>query len=312
MRALITGGAGFIGSHLVEEAIASGHDVTILDRAGRDPLRYLAHVRDRVRVHAASASSRTCRTLLEAGNFDVVFHLAGSGEVSAAVANPRQDFEDSLESGVDLLEWARESRSPAKLIFASTASVYGEPLRLPIAEDDLTVPISPYGVSKLALERYAAVYSRLYGVRAASLRFFSLYGPRQQKLVVFDVLRKLTSGEAVPRFHGDGLQIRDFCYIKDAVRAATLVAGHGALEGETYNVGSGVGTSIREIIERLVELVAPGRSFEFTGSVRSGDGQAWVADIRRVSALGYAPAWALTDGLAATADWFRTLPPARN
>jgi len=307
VQVLITGGAGFVGSHLVEEMLSDGHHVTVVDRTRGDRAERLAEASHPVRSCVTAIGSPQFRATLDEGRFDAVIHLAGTGEVARSVAHPSQDLNDSLVSGFDLLEWARVTGSGTRLLFASTASVYGQPVSLPIREEDPTVPISPYGVSKLALERYSTVYAKLYGVRTAALRFFSLYGPRQKKLVVYDLMRKFSARDDIPTILGDGSQVRDFCYIKDAVRAACLVCERGDLKGEVYNVGTGVGVSIRELVSRIRNLVAPGREYRFTGEVRSGDGQAWVADISKIAGLGYSPSTGLEDGLAQTADWFRTV-----
>ncbi len=296
-RVLVTGGAGFIGSHLVEELLAHGHAVTIVDRRAPDAPGAAV-------VETIAAGTPEFRRLLERGDFDAVFHLAGPGDVQGSVADPRADLHDTIVSGFELLDAARSGATRAALIFASTASVYGTPVRLPIGEDDPTVPLSPYGVSKLAIERYAAVFSRLYGIRTVSLRFFSLYGPRQRKLVVYDLMQKF-DGPGVPQILGDGSQVRDFCFVGDAVRAARMVWERAPLQGEVYNVGAGTGVSIRDLAERIRDRVAPASAFAFTGSTRPGDGQVWIADVSRVRALGFEPACTIDAGLDATVAWYR-------
>jgi UDP-glucose 4-epimerase len=176
---------------------------------------------------------------------------------------------------------------------------------MPIREDDPTVPISPYGVAKLAAERYLAVYSHLYGLRAASLRFFSVYGPRQRKQVVYDFIKKISHNPTELFIHGDGTQVRDFNYVEDTARAAMLVAAHAPLQGEVYNVASGTECSIGALAGTLCAILGAQPQFVYSGSVRPGDPEKWAVDIGRLSALGYQPQISLENGLRQTVGWFR-------
>jgi UDP-glucose 4-epimerase len=176
--------------------------------------------------------------------YDAIFHFAANAYVPPSVANPAWDYQINFESTFQLLEAMRAVQHPATLVYASSAAVYGNPLRIPVSETDATFPISPYGVGKLAAERYVAVYSGLYGIRAASLRLFSIYGPRQRKQVVYDLMERISQNRDELFIHGDGTQERDFGYVEDVARAAMIVAERGALGGEVYNVGSGQPVSI--------------------------------------------------------------------
>jgi UDP-glucose 4-epimerase len=182
--------------------------------------------------------------------------------------------------------------------------VYGEPAKVPIEESDVTVPVSPYGVSKLAAERYVAVYARLYGLRAASLRLFSVYGPYQTKQVVYDLLVKLRQSPHRLVVLGDGSQMRDLVYVADVVRAFLGVAARGRTDGFAYNVASGVGTTIAELAQAIVEVQAAPATIAFTGRTRPGDPERWIGSSAALAALGAAPRYRLRDGLRETAAWF--------
>ncbi|MBI4492675.1 MAG: GDP-mannose 4,6-dehydratase [Chloroflexi bacterium] len=302
-RVLITGGAGFIGSHLAEAALAEGAQVTVVDEVAtgrcehQDGLSNLEVIEARVGTDAFAS-------LLRSGRFDTIFHLAGSGYVPPSVEDPYFDFERNLHPTIRLLECLRLHRLATPLVFASSATVYGAPRELPIAESAPLDPVSPYGVSKLASERYVAVYARLYGLRAASMRLFSVYGPRQRKQVVYDLIDRLHRNPEVLTILGDGTQERDFTYVTDVAQAALLIAARGALAGETYNVATGETCSTLELAREVAAALGLDPQLRFTGAVRPGDADRWAADISRVRALGYAPRVDLRQGIRETVAWY--------
>jgi len=166
------------------------------------------------------------------------------------------------------------------------------------------VPISPYGVSKLAGERYVTVYSQIYGIPATSLRFFSIYGPRQRKQVVYDLLRKIRANPARLVALGDGSQARDFTYVLDVVQAMTLVAKAAPGQGEVYNVASGRTYSIADLVIAWCKVCRVAPEVVYTGQVRPGDAEKWVVDISRLRQLGFEAQTSLETGLAAIRDWY--------
>jgi len=178
---------------------------------------------------------------------------------------------------------------------------------MPIREDDPTVPISPYGVGKLAAERYVAVFSQLYGLRMASLRFFSAYGPRQRKQVIFDLLAKLSRDRNELFIHGDGSQVRDFLYVEDAARSAMLVVERGCLQGEAYNVGAGQEHTIDDLARALCAITGLSPRFVYGGANRPGDPEKLYVDISRLQELGYRSQVGLERGLANTVAWYQQL-----
>lgn len=228
-----------------------------------------------------------------------------SGEPPLA-EHPWDDFQLNVVTVLKLLECLGRSQRPARLILASSAAVYSDTLVVPICEHTPAAPTSPYGIIKLTTDRYAAVYAQVYGLRTASLRPFADYGPRLRKQVVYDFIRKLSNDSSGLDAHGDGTQVRDFCYVSDVVEAALTVERRGQLRGEVYNVASGVGSSIRNLLDQLAEQLDIQPNIRWSGAVRPGEPQHWIADITRLQALGWKPAVSLSVGLKRTSDWFRS------
>ncbi|MFE3290958.1 NAD-dependent epimerase/dehydratase family protein [Rhodococcus sp. NPDC059234] len=304
---LVTGGAGFIGSHLVELLAAAGAEVTVFDTLTSGSRENLAAVRERVSLRERDVRDVDWGKYLAGNRCDVLFHLAANAYVPPSVESPSFDYETNFATTFRLLEALRGSAWPGRMIFASSAAVYGNAVRIPICEEDPTVPISPYGVGKLAAERYAAVFSQLYGLNIASLRFFSAFGPRQRKQVVFDLLAKLSRDREELFIHGDGTQVRDFLYVTDAARSAMVVAAAGPLEGETYNVGSGEQHTIDELAKALCGMTEVNPRFVYSGTNRPGDPEKLVVDISRLESIGYRPEVEFAQGLANVVAWYREL-----
>ena len=258
MRAVVTGGAGFIGSHVVETLLARGDEVTVIDdlSTGR-------------REHVPAAAAFVEHDVREPFEVDaeVVFHLAAQADVRVSVADPALDAGVNVLGTIRALEAAR--RAGAQVVFASTGgAIYGECER-PAREDDDQLPLAPYGTSKLAGELYLATYNRLHGTRHVALRYGNVYGPRQdphgEAGVVAIFIGRLREGKPLTVF-GDGRQTRDYVYVGDVARATLLAVGHAGV----FNVGTGRETSVLELA-RLVgdaEIVhAPARPGELQRSV---------------------------------------------
>ena len=242
---LVTGGAGFIGSHLVE-ALHPHNEVRVLDTFATGERAYLpddvtvieGDVRDPIALQRA------------ARGVDVIFHHAALVSVSQSVEAPRQSNRTNLEASLLLLEQARQE--DARVVVASSAAVYGHPDELPVSETASTNPTSPYGVQKLALDQYARLYEELYDLETVALRYFNVYGPRQQgpySGVISTFLEQARSDEPIT-IEGDGKQSRDFVHVSDVVRA-NLRAATTETVGEAYNVGTGQRTTIEELAETI-------------------------------------------------------------
>lgn len=299
----MTGGAGFIGSHLVEYLLTTGAPLTVVDNLSTGRLEHLQAMLPRINLVIGDLGDILRLKRVRLDEYACVFHLAANSYIPPSVADPAFDFHENLQNTFALLEALRQTPSAPRLVNISSAAVYGNPARLPIRETDPTVPIAPYGVSKLAGERYVAVYGQLYGIRAASVRLFSVYGPRQRKQVVYDLLCKLRANPKRLEMLGDGSQARDFTYVLDIVQALVLVATMAPKQGEVYNVASGTTHTIAELVDACCQVCGLSPSIVYTGQTRPGDAEKWGVDISRLKQLGFAPSIDLQASLAATRDW---------
>jgi len=301
-RLLITGGTGFIGSHLVQRSLARGYQVTVLSR--RSDFHSCIRAKDLDMVEFVSGSADIFSKLgIDLGQFEAVFHLAGTSKVSSSVDNPKADFDCTLRASISLLEELRKLKRRPALIFSSSAAVYGKSTDFPYSEESTACPVSPYGVSKLAVERYIEVYSQLYGLPAASVRPFSVYGPRQCKQVIFDLFQKLLRNPNRLEVLGDGRQLRDFVFVDDVVSAFFTVLENSPLDGSVYNVGSGEHVSISQLTEAVSAAAGLTPRIEYTGSTRPGDAEHLTADISKLRSIGYDPKIPLACGLEKTFHW---------
>ncbi|MFI6865273.1 NAD-dependent epimerase/dehydratase family protein [Nocardia sp. NPDC050406] len=308
--ALVTGGAGFIGSHLVELLVAAGARVTVLDSFASGSRDNLATVAGAITLRETDIRDLDWATYLAENPVDVIFHLAANAYVPPSVERPAFDCELNFTTTFRLFEALRVLKWPGRLVFASSAAVYGNSVRIPISEDDPTVPISPYGVGKLAAERYLAVFANLYDLRMASVRFFSAFGPRQRKQVVFDLLAKLNRDHERLFIHGDGTQVRDFLYVEDAARSAMIVAANAPLRGEAYNVGAGAEYTIDHLAKALCDITGLHPAFDYSGANRPGDPEKLVVDISRLRSIGYRPRVTFEQGLTSTVAWYASVTGA--
>jgi len=303
-RVLVTGGAGFIGSHLVEQLVARGARVTVVDDLATGRTENLAAVAGRIAVDQQGLGD----ALRKPGyieDFDLVFHLAANPYIPPSVEDPAFDYALNLETTFRLLEAIRIADRRPRLVNTSSAAVYGDPARLPISEADPTVPISPYGVSKLAAERYVAVFSRLYAMPCSSVRLFSVFGPRQHKQVVFDLFDRCARNPERLEVYGDGTQERDFVFVEDVAAAMIAVAESAPGAGEVFNVASGATHSIAQLVSGICAALGSDPEIVYSGSVRPGDAERWSVDLARLRALGFEAQTSLATGLERTRDWYR-------
>jgi UDP-glucose 4-epimerase len=297
MRALVTGGAGFIGSNLVDALLARGDDVHVLDDLSKGKRENVA---DAATLHVADI--RDPDETFERARPDVVFHLAAQADVRISVERPDHDADVNVRGTVRILEAAR--RHGAKVVFASTGgAIYGE-CDGPAPESAERRPLAPYGTSKLCGEEYLATWNRLYGTQHAALRFGNVYGPRQEphgEAGVVAIFMGLLQAGGTPRIYGDGRQTRDYVFVADVADAALRAAGHDG--GGVFNVGTGIETSVLELYDAIVAATGIRREPEHADA-RLGELQRSVLDPSAAQReLGWTPATSLADGLARTWAW---------
>lgn len=301
----MTGAAGFIGRHVSEALARLDARVSLLDRGFDRDVLQRCEAEDAFRIVEMDVRSEDFSRHLIAEQYTAIVHLAGPASVPLSVEEPYRDFENSLLSTMVLLETLRTNCKQSRLLIASSAAVYGNPASLPVSEDAPAYPISPYGVAKLSAERYAAVYSRLYGLHIASLRFFSLYGPGQRKMLVYDLMSKLSKQPDRLTLLGTGRETRDFIYVEDAARAVCTVLTSGDMKGEVYNVAAGRAHSTLEAAQAVARAMKVDPEICFTGQGRAGDPDKWLADVKKIRRLGFEPQVDFNQGIQKTVDWYR-------
>jgi UDP-glucose 4-epimerase len=296
MRAIVTGGAGFIGSHLVEALLARGDEVHVVDNLATGARANLAEAAE---LHELDIRDQGLEPLAGRLRADVVYHLAAQADVGTSVERPTFDADVNVVGTVRVLEAARAA--DARVVFTSSGgAIYGECER-PAREDDEPQPLSPYAASKFAGEGYLATWNRLYGAGHASCRLANVYGPRQRPTleggVVAIFLDRLRDGQGTEIF-GDGGQTRDFVYVGDVVRA--LIAAGASDAGGVYNVGSGVATTVAELHRLCAETAGVAQEPRFSAD-RPGDLRHSVIDPSRAAReLDWRPETTLAAGIAGT------------
>jgi UDP-glucose 4-epimerase len=312
-RVLVTGGAGFIGSHVADAYLAGGYAVTVLDNlsSGRRE-----NVPDGADFVQADIRSPEARALLAAGGFAVLNHHAAQMDVRVSVRDPALDADVNLMGLLNLLEGAREG-GVARVVFASSGGVvYGDSDALPHPETAPKLPVSPYGVSKLGSEYYLAQYAILYGLAVRSLRYANVYGPRQSphgEAGVVAIFGNRLRNRAGITVYGDGKQTRDYVYVGDVARANVLATGAApvpprALDDLAVNVGTGIETDVNRLAATMMRAAGvevpvdhvPARPGELQRSA--------VAVARAATLLGWRPEVSLADGLGRTYEWIAGVP----
>ncbi len=305
----ITGGAGFIGSHLADAFLARGWRVLVIDDLSTGRRQNLPAGAE---LAALDIRSRAAAERIERGGFDLLVHHAAQMDVRRSVADPVFDAEVNVLGSLNLLEAARRG-GVRQVLFASTGgAIYGEQESFPAAEEHPARPLSPYGVSKLAIERYLFFYHVTYGLHATCLRYANVYGERQSAYgeagVVAIFLDRLLAGKA-PTINGSGEQTRDYLHVSDVVQANLASAGRPGFH--VYNVGTGVETSVLDLYRILAQAVGS-RLPALHGAAKPGEQQRSVVDSRLIRQdLGLPAPLPLPAGLQRTADWFRRRAVAR-
>ena len=306
-KALITGGAGFIGSHIAEELVQQGCAVTVLDNLTSGHLENLEAVMSKVDFVRGDIQDEQILSDVIQG-CDVVFHQAAVVSVTKTVTDPVQSTAVNDLGALKVLEAARRN-GVKRVVLASSSAVYGDDPQLPKVESMSPQPLSPYAVQKLTNEHYAFLYANLYGLSTVCLRYFNVYGPRQDPSspysgVISIFMTRAKSGTA-PTIYGDGRQSRDFVFVKDVVQANMLAANNSAAPGQVFNVGTGESIEINMLWGKIAELARCSAAPSYTDS-RPGDIVRSVAGIQKArEMLGFYPAVSLDQGLAHTFAWYK-------
>jgi UDP-glucose 4-epimerase len=296
LKILVTGGAGFIGSHLVDALVAAGHDVIVLDDLSSGSIKNLPKKVRFIKLDIRSNNER----------FDAVYHFAAQMNVRKSVDDPRFDASVNILGGLNLLEAAIRNNNP-KFIFSSTGgAIYGEQDYFPADESHPTRPLSPYGIAKLAFEKYLFYYNQVYGLPYISLRFANVFGPRQnphgEAGVVAIFVSKMLAGET-PTINGDGKQTRDYIYVGDIVAAALKALEYR--ETDTFNLGTSIESDVNTLFMKLRELTGTDCP-EQHGPAKAGEQLRSVLDIKLAKEkLGWEPKVNLADGLRMTVNYFK-------
>lgn len=301
-KIVVTGGAGFIGSHLVDALVARNAHVTVLDILEPGLLHNLTNSIDRICYQKVDTINRVkVNELLE--GVDIVFHLAGNASVPLSIQDPSLDFESNVLGTYSILQ-ALVQKRVKRVFYLSSAAVYGFPKYVPTDEEHPVNPVSPYGATKVAAEIIGLTYSKVFGVDFLVGRLYSPYGPRQRRYAMYDLLNKLHSDPLHLVVLGDGTQIRDYIFVLDAIEAILMIAQHGH-KGEIYNIGGNNPVAIRDIIPLLADVSGcEGKvDVSYTGKSWLGDPPAMSADISKLRSLGFEPHETLISGIQKLFNW---------
>jgi UDP-glucuronate 4-epimerase len=313
-HALVTGGAGFIGSHLVDSLLADNYTVTVLDNF--DPFYDRVLKEANVAPHRANprwqlveADCRDQSAMRRAltDRYDVIVHLAAKAGVRPSIADPRGYQEVNVTGTHNLLELAREWRTP-QFVFASSSSVYGVNPRVPWREDDAVLrPISPYASTKVSGELLGHVYSHLYGIRFVALRFFTVFGPRQRPdLAIHKFAKLMRSGEPIP-VYGDGATRRDYTYVDDIVRGVRAAIDYHGSDYEVLNLGNNQTVSLTQMIGAIEGALGTTATISRLPEQAGDVPQTWASIDKAGALLGYRPQTSFQDGIRRFVEWERKL-----
>lgn len=307
MKVLVTGGAGFIGSHLIDRLLESGYEVIGIDCFTDYYSREIkeANISNALNHRNFELIEEDILEMAEYPEVDYVFHLAAQAGVRASWGKSFEIYtRNNIEVTQRLLEFYKDKKIK-KFVYASSSSVYGD-AELPMKENNLLKPVSPYGVTKLAGENLCYLYWKNYGVPTISLRYFTVYGPRQRPdMAIHKFVRTILNlnNEEIT-VYGDGTQTRDFTYIDDAVEA-TIIAAKSDSDGEVFNVGGGTRISVNELIKKIDDIIGKKANIKYIEK-QKGDVRDTLADTSKIKKLGWKPKVEIKEGLKKFWDWWRT------
>ena len=314
MKVLVTGGAGFIGSHLVERLLADGHGVAVIDEfndfySPETKRANLAAVRDSIELHDADIRDESAvQRIVKNGRFDAIVHLAARAGVRPSILEPKLYIDANINGSFHLLEAARQA-GIGRFICASSSSVYGILKTAPFSEDmALTQTISPYAATKLAVEQLCSNYSHLYGMRTINLRFFTVYGPRQRPdLAIHKFTRFIHEGKTIDQY-GDGSTRRDYTYVDDIIQGVMACFSYEGQLCDVFNLGESQTTTLRELIEKIESALGKKARINQLPE-QPGDVPLTYANIDKARRLlGYNPTTKIEEGIPKFVEWFLAMP----
>ena len=306
---LVTGGAGFVGSNIVEALVADGEEVIVLDNLSTGRRENIRHLASKIRfIEGDICEAATAAEAMR--GVDFVIHQAALPSVPRSVAEPLKSNRAQVDGTLNVLIAARDA-GVRRVVYAGSSSVYGDTEQMPKTESMPPNPLSPYAVGKLTAEYYCKVFHALYGLETVALRYFNVFGPRQDPASQYSAVIPLFISAILdgrrPTIHGDGLQSRDFTYVGNVVRANLLACTAEGAAGEVINVACGERTTVLDIANHVADIVGVDIQPEHTAP-RPGDVRHSRADITKARRLlGYEPAVGVRKGLAKTVEWHRAL-----
>jgi UDP-glucose 4-epimerase len=305
-NALVTGGAGFIGSHLAEALLQKNQKITIIDNFSMGNLRNIEDIKNKIRVIKGDLRDFNF-TLKNVKDIDIVFHLAANYSVEYSSKDPIFDFESNALTTLHILEAMRKNDIPT-IIFTSSSTVYGESEKLPIPENTELRPISNYGASKVCAEMYIHSFSQLYGIKGLILRYANIMGPRSEHGIVPDFVKKLKKDRRKLLILGNGKQKKSYLYISDCINASLFTVEHFNKIFEVFNISSEEWITVDEIA-RIVcdEMDFVNVKFEYTGENRGwlGDVPKFLLNIDKLKNLGWEPKFTIEESIRKTVEWLK-------
>jgi len=311
MKTLVTGGAGFIGSNLVEELVKQNHEVIVLDNLETGKEENLASIKDEITFHKETITNNL-KSILK--DIDIVFHLAALPRVQFSIHNPIRSHETNINGSFNLLKLCSDA-GVKRFIFSSSSSIYGDQETLPLRETMKPNPMSPYALHKLTIEQYCRLFYELYGLKTISLRYFNVYGPKQDPTGDYAILIpkfiSMITKDLQPTIRGDGDQTRDFTFVDDVVSAnlAATSSSNKKIFGEAFNIGTGKNISVNQITEKLIMLLKSKiKPIHIAPVIEPKD---TLADITRAKdMLDWEPKTNIDQGLKKTVEYFKNLKNA--
>lgn len=298
MNILIIGSKGFLGQHLAIYFSLHNHSVVGVDNV-------VSSFDEKYTYHRVLTLNYSIENIIKDFKPDKCFFAGGSANVQLSINQPALDFDSNVSTISKLLESLKKINPKCVFVHFSSAAVYGNPQKLPVKENQELNPISPYGWHKLQAELLCKEYSSCFGMQTVSVRPFSVYGPQQKKLLLWDLYQKIISNPKDIELFGSGNETRDFIYIDDLVDAVSLISDSKNLTGDVYNLASGEEITIKQIATAFINELEYDCSVKFNGIVRTGDPINWQADITKLKLLGFKPKTDLKSGIKKYCKWLK-------